>query len=1191
MWIRQIVICLTALNLRQFVFSSPTPTFCVYKNDNLRLNRTSSLTAGEDDWHRMLESEHQQARGVFLDDGFERCEDSLNTSYCYTLWVKPNVTAEPYVAKQGCWIHPSALVLGECQASRCGGPLLNSTTASSRLHFCCCTGNKCNRVQDSKQANKKPPETHQPSEPIDPVQEDDVNKESANSWSKYCAFKWSAHTHGKPAKMAPQDDQNLGGTIQADGVTVKCDDNNDSCFSYYTLDAENSTRVTVKMQGCWKDEGSSDMCASSRCIPHEKNKRRNNYHFCCCRGNMCNNNISKDYIPVPTKVLSTMSNDPVQHRLQDPSYKERTIVISLLSVFSLAVIILSLYLVYRFCCRPPTPPARASQDVENPESPMFDIDNLKISCLINKGRFSEVWKGSLNEQDVAVKIYAPPYRQYYYNEKYIYSLPHMEHDNIMKFFGGEERILQDGNVQYLLVLQYVPEGTLMNYLKNNTLDWYTMCKMCLTLARGLAHLHAHIGPPDDFKATVVHRDVNSRNVLVKPDLSLVIADLGFCLTTMGSKLIHKNHTENAEQTSLTDVGTLRYMAPELLDGAVNLRDCEASLKQIDMYAVGLVMWEISSRCSDLYQGCPLPEFMLPYQAEAGSHPTFEEMQVLVSRNKVRPKFPEVWKDYNQAIHALKETMEECWDHDAEARLTALCVEERVMEMKMLWTHDNRNKVNKGVTPTINTALLCQVPGSNRSGYQGNGLTQWGGLSSSSDPGIAHVVAEGNTSALIINDIRNSSTGDQEIATAVKSDSRGSFSTSTVDTVLPTTPSEGVQTHPKSQNINAQINQHVPPNQGRNPIVERNTHKRSDEELAVVGNSLYYGKDSSEREFSNSNSMFDSLTDSLESSLMQNDTLNHACSHNRRFNTSRTNDRPRKVVNNPNNRLDNLTTADAIASAQLNTVPKVRKSKEMGFLGHLALLSKLAFSSKFDGKKNTDDNQNSVGPRTEVDVKRDSTGRRNPMYEPSQLVETEVLLKNTGPVVQPAKKLINTSVGGTEMVLLRGNSLESDSVDSSEADLQSDSPLISHHRVAPYSKSTSDLSPKKSSPFSKLEDESKKPRPSTLSLKGHNYRQSHSGSLSSLSKLKSVLSQKTGKPESKHPLLNGCIHQRDVKMADVIDKRKNTGGKNGRHSLNDDRLMSDADRASSEKPCKSSRSMQHLTSITESQASKQQDCTC
>ena len=53
---------------------------------------------------------------------------------------------------------------------------------------------------------------------------------------------------------------------------------------------------------------------------------------------------------------------------------------------------------------------------------------------------------------------------------------------------------------------------------------------------------------------------------------------------------------------LLQVGTLRYMAPEVLEGAVNLRDCEASLKQIDMYALGLVLWEIGSRCSDLYQG-------------------------------------------------------------------------------------------------------------------------------------------------------------------------------------------------------------------------------------------------------------------------------------------------------------------------------------------------------------------------------------------------------------------------------------------------------------------------------------------------------------------------------------------------------------------------------------------------------------
>ena len=44
------------------------------------------------------------------------------------------------------------------------------------------------------------------------------------------------------------------------------------------------------------------------------------------------------------------------------------------------------------------------------------------------------------------------------------------------------------------------------------------------------------------------------------------------------------------------------MSPEVLDGAVNLRDCESALKQVDIYALGLVLWEIGTRCSDLYPG-------------------------------------------------------------------------------------------------------------------------------------------------------------------------------------------------------------------------------------------------------------------------------------------------------------------------------------------------------------------------------------------------------------------------------------------------------------------------------------------------------------------------------------------------------------------------------------------------------------
>lgn len=43
-------------------------------------------------------------------------------------------------------------------------------------------------------------------------------------------------------------------------------------------------------------------------------------------------------------------------------------------------------------------------------------------------------------------------------------------------------------------------------------------------------------------------------------------------------------------------------------------------------------------------GESVPEYQMAFQAEAGNHPTFEDMQVLVSREKQRPKFPEAWKE-------------------------------------------------------------------------------------------------------------------------------------------------------------------------------------------------------------------------------------------------------------------------------------------------------------------------------------------------------------------------------------------------------------------------------------------------------------------------------------------------------------------------------------------------------------------
>lgn len=145
---------------------------------------------------------------------------------------------------------------------------------------------------------------------------------------------------------------------------------------------------------------------------------------------------------------------------------------------------------------------------------------------------------------------------------------------------------------------------------------------------------------------------------------------------------------------------------QVLEGAVNLRDCESSLKQVDVYALGLILWELCTRCHDWYsQGQTVPTYSLPYESEVGKNPSYEQMQVLVVRHKARPLFPNGWGG-GPAAKLARETCEDCWDHDAEARLTSLCAEERIHEMSNLLPRSRRQTAT---SPLLSTNNLITSP--------------------------------------------------------------------------------------------------------------------------------------------------------------------------------------------------------------------------------------------------------------------------------------------------------------------------------------------------------------------------------------------------------------------------------------------------------------------------------------------------
>ncbi|KAI2660518.1 Bone morphogenetic protein receptor type-2 [Labeo rohita] len=391
-----------------------------------------------------------------------------------------------------------------------------------------------------------------------------------------------------------------------------------------------------------------------------------------------------------------------------------------------------------------------------PSEPSLDLDSLKLLELIGRGRYGSVYKGSLDERPVAVKVFTYANRQNFVNERSIYRVPLLEHENIARFIVGDERLTTDGRMEYLLVMEYYPHvsidlvqalfshifkvvcdtalvpaclpcmGSLCRYLSLHTLDWVSCCRLAHSLTRGLAYLHTEllrggrqrsadslqlIRPEVHFPLSCLwpcpHYELISEQPFTRfrhmsslrtdlctavNDGTCVISDFGLSMKLTGNRLVRPGEEENA---AISEVGTIRYMAPEVLEGAVNLRDCESALKQVDMYAIGLIYWETFMRCTDLFPGEAVPEYQMAFQAEAGNHPSFEDMQVLVSREKQRPKFPEAWKENSLAVRSLKETMEDCWDQDAEARLTAQCAEERMAELLLIWER------NKPVSPTIN----------------------------------------------------------------------------------------------------------------------------------------------------------------------------------------------------------------------------------------------------------------------------------------------------------------------------------------------------------------------------------------------------------------------------------------------------------------------------------------------------------
>lgn len=177
------------------------------------------------------------------------------------------------------------------------------------------------------------------------------------------------------------------------------------------------------------------------------------------------------------------------------------------------------------------------------------------------GRIYRAWDTRL-DRDVALKVLAPNQQSEEFRERFIVEAKasaKLHHDNIVSVYSFE----QTDGITYL-VMEYIPGSNVRDIVtKNGPLPIEDALSYAIQMASALEHIN---------EKGIVHRDIKPSNVLITPDGTLKVIDLGLA------------KCKSDPQTELTQLGatlgTFDYISPEQ---ALDSRNVDI---RSDIYSLG-----------------------------------------------------------------------------------------------------------------------------------------------------------------------------------------------------------------------------------------------------------------------------------------------------------------------------------------------------------------------------------------------------------------------------------------------------------------------------------------------------------------------------------------------------------------------------------------------------------------------------
>ncbi|XP_035781309.1 bone morphogenetic protein receptor type-1B-like isoform X1 [Anopheles albimanus] len=459
-----------------------------------------------------------------------------------------------------------------------------------------------------------------------------------------------------------------------------------SCFASVeeVLDEETKQYVPEYSHGCMSPEqgGGLLQCKVGTMSPQIHGKSI----ICCDNENFCNRDLPLEFNPRTT----TTEMPPVADTTTIYLLVICTVIFFIIG--ALLAVVRCIY--YRRVKRKPGYLMNSLYNTTNGHLPIADLveqssgsgsglpllvqrtiaKQIQMVHSVGKGRYGEVWLAKWRDEKVAVKIFFTTEEASWFRETEIYQTVLMRNENILGFIAAD--IKGTGSwTQMLLITDYHELGSLHDYLQKRVLNPHMLKTLALSLASGVAHLHTEIfGTPG--KPSIAHRDIKSKNILVKRNGQCAIADFGLAVK-------YTSESDEIQIAPNTRVGTRRYMAPEVLSETLDLKVFEG-FKMADMYSVGLVFWEMARRCITTVRSAKntttCEDYALPYQDVVPSDPSFEDMYAVVCVKGVRPPIPQRWQDEDILV-VLSKIMQECWHPSPAVRLTALRVKKTLVKLE------------------------------------------------------------------------------------------------------------------------------------------------------------------------------------------------------------------------------------------------------------------------------------------------------------------------------------------------------------------------------------------------------------------------------------------------------------------------------------------------------------------------------